>query len=50
MSTATTLFRQEGNGMVQFTGTFTTLSWSVPSPELYSIFNIGISNTVPAAA
>ncbi len=49
MSTATTLFGEEGNGMVQFTGTFTTLSWTVPSPELYSIFNIGITDSAPAA-
>jgi hypothetical protein len=49
MSSATTLFGQEGNGMVQFTGTFTTLSWTVPSPEWYSIFNIGITDSAPSA-
>jgi len=51
MQTPTTVYGAEGNGMLQFNGTFSSLSWTVPSPELDSAFNVGIADSpapVPA--
>ena len=31
----------EGNGIIQFTGTYSSLSWSVPNPEFYHMFTVG---------
>ena len=45
MATSTMLSGEEGNGMVQFTGSFSSLSWTIPNPEVYSYFNVGMSNT-----
>lgn len=54
MVNPTTALGTEGNGIVQFSGTFTTLSWTVPDPEVYTIFNVGITdaslNGVPEPA
>jgi hypothetical protein len=36
---------QEGNGVVQFTGTFSALSWSL-SPEFYYGFTVGVASDV----
>jgi len=45
MKTLTEVEGNEGNGIVQFTGTFTTLTWYISEQENYSAFNVGISNT-----
>lgn len=39
-----TLSGHEGAGTVQFTGTFTSLSWEVTVAEIYSGFNIGVTS------
>jgi hypothetical protein len=44
-----TIEGKEGNGMLQFTGTFSSLSWTIPDSELYMVYNIGISNVSSAA-
>jgi hypothetical protein len=49
MSGPSTLVGNEGNGMIQFTGTFSSLSWTIPNEELYMVYNIGISNVGAAA-
>jgi len=45
MSSPTTASGSEGNGIIQFTGTFSSLSWTVPQSELSVEFNIGVSDT-----
>lgn len=40
----TEVYGQEGNGMVQFFGTLTSISWTTPNPEVYSAFNLGITS------
>ena len=40
-----TLYSKGGSGVIQFNGTFTSFSWSVPRPEIYSAFNFGLSDT-----
>ncbi len=45
MESVNTIYGWEGNGMIQFPGTFQRLSWTAPSPEIYSIYNVGITNT-----
>ncbi len=39
-----TLTGREGMGTLQFTGTFTSISWEVTVPEVYSGFNIGVTS------
>lgn len=34
----------EGNGTIQFNGTFTSLSWTTPNDEYYSAFTIGATS------
>ena len=34
----------EGNGTIQFNGTFTSLSWTTPTDEYYSAFTIGATS------
>jgi hypothetical protein len=45
-----TLSGFEGAGTIQFTGTFTSLSWNVTAPELYSVWNIGVTSASASAA
>ncbi len=40
----------EGNGTIQFHGTFTTLSWSNPQRENWYGFTVGAPSAVPAPA
>jgi hypothetical protein len=41
----------EGNGVVQFTGTFTSLSWtSTPEIENFYGFTVGIAGSTPTVA
>ncbi|WP_296000315.1 PEP-CTERM sorting domain-containing protein [Rugamonas sp.] len=42
-----TVFGTEGNGTVQFLGTYTSLSWTNPQAENYYGFNVGIAGAVP---
>lgn len=35
----------KGKVVIPFNGTITSLSWTVPSPELYSMFIVGITDT-----
>ncbi|MCW5625915.1 MAG: PEP-CTERM sorting domain-containing protein [Burkholderiales bacterium] len=37
----TTLIGREGHGVIQFTGTFTTLSWTAPNAENWHGFTVG---------
>ena len=39
-----TIEGKEGNGMIQFTGTFSSLSWTIPDEEIYMVYNIGITD------
>lgn len=39
---------REGNGTIQFNGTFSSLTWTTPADEFYSAFTIGATST-PAA-
>ncbi len=41
-STATDLVGTESNGVIQFTGSFTSLTWNVPSPEFWHGFTLGV--------
>jgi len=43
------VYGQEGNGVVQFFGEITSLSWSIPNSEVYSLFNVGITVPEPSA-
>jgi hypothetical protein len=45
-----TLSGFEGAGTIQFTGTFTSLSWNVTAPELYSVWNIGVTSASAPSA
>jgi|GEM_PF-1711230 len=40
----------EGNGVIQFLGTYGSISWTVTAPEVYSGFNIGLTLTNNAQA
>ncbi len=40
-----TLIGNEGHGTIQFIGTFSTFSWTVPSPEAWHGFTFGIRTT-----
>jgi len=50
------LYGREGNGIIQFTGTYSSLSWTVPDGENYHMFTVGVVGTpnpsvpLPAAA
>jgi hypothetical protein len=39
-----TLNGYEGMGTIQFTGTFSELSWEVLNPEVYAVWNIGVTS------
>uniref|UniRef100_UPI00286A0F9F PEP-CTERM sorting domain-containing protein n=1 Tax=Armatimonas sp. TaxID=1872638 RepID=UPI00286A0F9F len=39
----------EGNGVIQFTGTFSTLTWTVTSGENWTGFQVGVPTVVSAA-
>jgi len=41
-----TLNGREGVGTIQFTGTFTSLSWDVINPEVYAVWNIGVTSAI----
>ena len=34
----------EGAGIIQFLGSYSSISWAVTAPEFYSAFNVGITN------
>ena len=38
---------REGHGLIQFAGTFSTISWTIPSSEFWHGFQIGFAETVP---
>lgn len=40
-----TLTGFEGNGLIQFLGTYSSLSWDVSAPEVFSGFNVGFTST-----
>lgn len=42
-----TLNGHEGLGTIQFTGTFSSLSWTVVNPEVYAVWNIGVTSAAP---
>ena len=35
---------QEARGVVQFLGTFTTFSWTVSAPEMFALYNVGVTS------
>lgn len=35
----------EGNGVIRFKGTFSSLSWTIPTYEYYSGFTVGVAST-----
>jgi hypothetical protein len=41
------LYGKEGNGIIQFTGTYSSISWTVPNAEYYHMFTVGAPSTVP---
>jgi hypothetical protein len=41
------LYGNEGNGIIQFTGTYSSISWTVPDGENYHMFTIGAPSAVP---
>ncbi len=43
------VFGTEGNGVVQFTGTFTSITWTNPTYENWYGFTVGIEAPEPAA-
>jgi hypothetical protein len=40
----------EGSGTIQFTGTFSTLSWEILDPENYAVWNIGVTSASAPSA
>ena len=41
----------EGNGIIQFSGLYSSISWTVPDPEYYHMFTVGANeNPVPEPA
>lgn len=38
---------REGHGLIQFQGTFSSISWTVPTPENWHGFQVGILASVP---
>lgn len=41
---------REGNGIIQFTGMYTSISWTVPYGENYHMFTVGAPSIVPEPA
>ncbi len=37
----------EGNGVIQFQGTFSSISWTVPAPETWHGFTVGVVGVAP---
>lgn len=37
----------EGHGLIQFTGTFTSISWTIPSAENWHGFQVAVDDTTP---
>jgi len=48
--TATIVGGQEGNGVLVFPGTFTTLTFTVPTAEFFHGFTVGVTNLAPPSA
>jgi len=40
----------EGNGVLQFTGEFDRIQWTIPGPEYYAAWNLGATSADPPAA
>jgi hypothetical protein len=38
---------REGNGLIQFNGTFSSISWSIPTGEFWHGFTVGVPDTIP---
>jgi len=49
-STGDVVFGTEGNGLVLFTGTFSSISWTNPTYENYYAFTVGSVSGVPEPA
>jgi hypothetical protein len=45
-----TVYGNEGNGTIQFHGTFTQISWTNPQSEYWYAFTVGAPSAVPAPA
>jgi hypothetical protein len=45
-----TLYGSEGNGIIQFSGEYSSISWTVPDGEDYHMFTVGAPASVPAPA
>lgn len=45
--TGNALFGREGNGIIQFSGTYNSISWTVPDGENYHMFTVGAAAPVP---
>jgi hypothetical protein len=46
-----TLYGAEGNGIIQFSGEYSSISWTVPDGEDYHMFTVGApASSVPAPA
>ena len=37
----------EANGSLQFTGTFSSISWTVTAPEFFAVWNVGATSAAP---
>jgi hypothetical protein len=46
-SSGDVVFGTEGNGLVLFTGTFSSISWTNPTREVYYAFNVGTVGAIP---
>lgn len=42
------LYGREGNGIIQFSGVYNSISWTVPDGEDYHMFTVGAPATIPA--
>lgn len=40
----------EGAGIIQFTGSFTSFSWTVTNPERWAVWNIGVTSAIAPSA
>lgn len=38
---------REGNGLIQFNGTFSSISWTIPTGEFWHGFTVGVPDTIP---
>ncbi len=45
----TTLTGNEGDGIIQFTGTFSSLSWTGANPEYWNGFTFGVTGLAPTS-